>query len=169
MTTLSAASLNGLLTVHPIAFPQPCAADQVPRGRILVFEDQTVIALDLQRILREAGFRVAGPAGRLEEVQRLMHGRLDGAVIDLDSPPQTAAAVTDLLAEAGIPVVLLATSRESVPENLARRKLIEKPYAPSQLLEALIAAIDEPAAAADEGILYPVTPPAPFPRVLPQL
>ena len=62
--TGSAASTNTQWKpVHSLtqAAPPPHLAAEPPRGRILVVEDQAVVALDLQRTLRAAGYRVVGP------------------------------------------------------------------------------------------------------------
>ncbi len=185
MTSGSAASLNGLLTrqsplvgaaesisIPPTVVWRPALAAEPPRGRILVFEDETVIALDLQRILREAGFRVVGPATSLEEARALLaRGRIDCAILDLDAVQDRAPAVADMLAEAGVPLVLIATSRENVPGRLAERPVVEKPYAASQLLDAMQEAMRTAAAtAAGDAIVYPIaTAPVSFPRIFPQL
>jgi hypothetical protein len=44
------------------------AADALPRARVLVVEREALVALDLQRTLREAGFRASGPAATLGEI-----------------------------------------------------------------------------------------------------
>ena len=173
MTSLSAASLNGLLTVPgfsprpPQAPPLALAASEPPFGRLLVFEDETVIALDLQRILRDAGYRIVGPASSLAEVRALVsRGRLDGAVIDLDVQLQAGIEVADLLADAGIPFVLLATGREAVPGRHAARPFVEKPYSSGRLLEALdqVSGGRRPAAV-PSALAGKVS----FPRIFPQL
>ena len=69
--TCSAASTPNIAwkPVHtPTPPPRWLGASEPPRGRILVVEDQAVVALDLQRSLREAGYRVVGPATSLPAV-----------------------------------------------------------------------------------------------------
>ena len=39
-------------------FCPPLHAADLPEGRILVVEDETIVALDLQPLLREAGYRI---------------------------------------------------------------------------------------------------------------
>jgi len=160
MTTLSAAS--GLLTLPPR--PRfPLAASHLPRGRILVFENQTVIALDLQRILREAGYRIVGPATSLAEADVLLgRGRLDGAVIDVDAGPGWQAA--DLVADTEVPFVLIGRDSGTAPPQHVGRPFVEKPYDAEKLLEALeragaVGRFQKPSATGD----------IPFPRVWPQL
>jgi CheY-like chemotaxis protein len=169
MTTEMAAVLEA--GVNSMAPTRPLAVAELSRGRILVFEDEAVIALDLQRILRGAGFRIVGPATSLGEAEALIaRGRIDCAVLDLDAARDRAPAVADLLADAGIPFVLLSTSREEVPARHAARKLVEKPYAAGELLDAVMSAISEGIAASGDGIVYPMSAQTlSFPRLFPQL
>jgi CheY-like chemotaxis protein len=147
--------------------PLPLAAGETPRGRILLFADQTIVLLELQRVLREAGWRVVGPAATREEAQALIErGRLDCALVDVDAAPETSAQVADLLVEAGIPVVLLASSPDSVPPAQRDTPMVAKPWRAGALLDAIGAALRR----ADDAIVYPIAgAPVSFPRVFPQL
>ncbi len=70
---------------HPPAFTRSLTVDEPPRGRILIVEDQVPVALEIQKTLRDAGYRIVGPAGSQSEVTRLVRrGGLDAAVIDAD-------------------------------------------------------------------------------------
>jgi CheY-like chemotaxis protein len=144
------------------------AASEPPRGRILLVEHQAVIALDLQRLLRDAGYRAIGPATSVADVRALMaRGTIDGAVLDLDGLGDSASAIADVLAASAVPFVFLASGRDRVPVGHAGRPVIDKPYAAGELLSALDKAMaedDEP------DILYPVVSgPVSWPRVMPQL
>jgi two-component system, response regulator PdtaR len=44
----------------------------VPHGLVLVVEDEFLIALDLEALLREHGWRVLGPAATVAEALRLL-------------------------------------------------------------------------------------------------
>ncbi|MDP2376293.1 hypothetical protein [Reyranella sp.] len=149
--------------------PIPLAHDW-PTGRILVVGPQAVIALDLQRILRDAGYRVVGPVATAAEARRLIdRGPIDGAIVDLDLDPGAAPAILELLDDAGIPTVLLSgAALEALPDRHRDRPLVPKPYSGAGLLTALRQALDKPE---DEGeFLYPISPPPmPWPRVFPQL
>lgn len=146
---------------------QALAASDPPRGRILLIEAQAVIALDLQRELREAGYRAVGPATSVAEVRALLaKRRIDAAVLDLDGLGKTGAEIADALAQADVPFVFLASGSDVVPARHSERGIVDKPYSKNELLRAL-----ETAMAPDEpGIIYPVVSgPVSWPRVLPQL
>ena len=115
------------------------AVDDLPRGKILVIEDEPIVALDLQRMLREAGYRVVGPAARMADIQRLIErGSIDCAIVDCDVDRRTPLPVADLLAFAGVPFVFLATgARAAPPQRHARRPMVSKPFETSELLGAI--------------------------------
>src|ERR1044071_7722244 len=57
----------------------------LPQRRVLVVVDDAIVALDLQRLLHEAGYRVVGPATTVAEIQGLIQrGDIDCAILDLD-------------------------------------------------------------------------------------
>jgi hypothetical protein len=176
MTTASAAPLATALRPALIVQPSPegappwrpalaLAASEPPRGRVLLVEPQAIVGLDLQRALREAGWRVIGPAATPADVRGLVaRGRLDGAVVDLDDLGEAATEVAGLLDEAGIPFVFLAASRERIPATYRGRPALAKPFGTSEVLAALDRIVVK------DDIVYPVaTAPVSWPRVFPQL
>lgn len=177
MTVGSAAFLTGPApaALHPFspryAPPIPAAHDW-PTGRILVVGPQAVVALDLQRILRDAGYRVVGPVATAAEARRLVdRGPIDGAIVDLDLEPSAAPAILELLDDAGIPAVFLSgAALEALPDRHRDRPLVPKPYTGAGLLTALRQALAKAEDEGDGGFLYPISPPPmPWPRVFPQL
>jgi CheY-like chemotaxis protein len=142
------------------------SADDLPRGKILVIEDEAMVALDLQRTLRDAGYRVVGPAATLEDIQRLIdRGSIDCAVVDLDVDRRTPLPVADLLAFAEVPFVFLTTAvRGAPPQRHARRPVVTKPFKRSELLSAIERAMKRQSMPAAND-----NPGAAWPRVLPPL
>src|SRR3954454_10127358 len=69
------------------------------KRRILVVEDEALIAMDLERIVRCAGCAVLGPVGRAEEALRLApEERPDAAILDIELADGDSFAVADALA-----------------------------------------------------------------------
>lgn len=157
----------------PAAHPPQLAAD-TPRGRILVVEDQAVVALDLQRTLREAGYRVVGPATSLPAVEALLaRGRIDAAIVDADAG-RLAFVLADRLADAGVPVLFLADGTNPLPARHAGAPILEKPFSRPRLLEALDRVLAAPRLAgepfAEEEPPYAISPPPmSWPRIFPPL
>lgn len=147
------------------------AADDPPRGRILVIEDEAVVALDLQQMLRNAGFRIAGPAATLGDIQRLIdRGSIDCAILDLDVDRRMPLPVADLLAFADVPFVLLAGSgRVDLPRSHAHRPLLRKPVGRDDLLAALDRAMGRRSAASNDNRLTPGSAATAWPRIFPAL
>lgn len=145
------------------------AANDWPYGRILVAGSQAILAFDLQRFLRDAGYRIVGPAATVAEASRLVDcGQIDGAVVDLDLEPSAARPIVGLLEDAGIPTVLLSgASLEELPERHRHQPLVEKPYTRTDLLAAIRRAMAP--TEDDGGIQYRVSPSISWPRVFPQL
>ena len=164
--TPGSASLQGMLEPTTLSAPQPLTAAQVPRGRILIIEHEAVIALDLQRILRQAGWRVVGrPTSEAHARSLIQRSNIDCAIIDFDAASDLGRTAADLLAEAHIPFLVLTTSRRNLPSVYAAGWAVEKPYTAQELLCALDEALGRQTAVAN--------PPAPpvdsSPRVMPQL
>jgi CheY-like chemotaxis protein len=97
--------------------------------RVLVAEDEFVIALEIEDTLRRAGYEVVGPAATAGEAARLAAaGPLDAAVLDLGLRDGTAIPAADVLAARGVPFVFLSGyGRESLPGHLRGRTVLDKP------------------------------------------
>ncbi len=141
------------------------AASEPPRGRILLVEGRALVGLELQRALREAGWRVIGPATSAADVRKLIErGPIDSAVVDLDGVNESVADIPDVLDEAGVPFILLAANRDRIPVKHRARPAIGKPYVPSEVVATLERTIGK------RDIAYTVAPaPVSWPRVFPQL
>lgn len=137
--------------------------DRPPRGRILIVEDHIPLALEIQKHLRDAGYRIVGPAGSQSEVERLVRsGRLDAAVIDLDSHRSAPLAVADWLATEHVPFAVIADDASTLPQELALRPLVTKPVSP----DALVETVDQMVTGGPGAIVIPYTR---GPRLFPQL
>jgi CheY-like chemotaxis protein len=109
------------------------------KRRILVVEDEALIAMDLERIVRRAGCEVLGPVGRAEEALRLAaEERLDAAILDIELSDGDSFAVADALARRRVPFVFVTGSAPAaLPERFRGRPLIRKPYNAAKLAAML--------------------------------
>ena len=137
-------------SIAPQPLPQPMAQGvrfsppslatlDLPQGKVLVVVDDAIMALDLQRLLHEAGYRVIGPATGVAEIQRMINrGDIDCAILDLDVDRRAPLPIADLLAFADVPFVYLTTGvLGPVPSRHRHRPVVEKPFTRETLLAAV--------------------------------
>src|SRR2546429_142493 len=87
----------------------------VQEGRILIVEDEYIIAFDLTRSLEELGIQVVGPAAGVAEALRLVvtdGDRLNGAILDINLRGERVYQVAQALAARGVPF-MFATGYET--------------------------------------------------------
>lgn len=74
--------------------------------RILVVEDEALLALDLRFALEDRGAAVVGPCYRLSSaLSTVQAGRIDAAILDVDLMGETVFPLADLLKQANVPFV----------------------------------------------------------------
>ena len=106
------------------------------RKRILVLEDEVLLALEASDTLEELGAIIVGPVHRVEAAMALLDGvRPDAALLDVNIAGTTSASVAERLARDNIPFVL-ATGYGSRTEIAGGRTIIDKPYNRRQLQAA---------------------------------
>src|SRR4051812_45133759 len=113
------------------------------RPRILVAEDETLIRLDLERLLGDAGFDVCGVARDGLEVVELARGlRPDLVLLDVKMPRLDGVeAAGRILAERHVPIVMLTAYgygeliSRAVDAGVAG--FVVKPFEEQALLDAL--------------------------------
>ncbi|MBX3499931.1 MAG: hypothetical protein KF889_10840 [Alphaproteobacteria bacterium] len=132
--------IEGSATVQrprPPAYLQ--ALDDAPWGNILVHQPDAAEALELQRILRIAGYRVVGPAASQADVERFMErNEIDCAVIDARAGFELGA----LLDERSIPfIVVCGDAAGALFWRAAGRTLVPRPYRAGEILRAIHQAV----------------------------
>jgi two-component sensor histidine kinase len=115
---------------------EPVKAQEKPQeakpARILVVEDEPLVALQLQSDLEGDGHEVVGPAGDLAEGIALARQEdIDAAFIDVSLGEDTSAAIADQLLARQIPFVFATgyTDVRMLPEHLRSVPRLAKPYA----------------------------------------
>lgn len=114
------------------------------RPRVLVMEDEWIIAEQLEIALTEGGFEVIGPVGHIDAAIGLLEdGPIEAAVLDINLHDEPTFAFAARLAASDIPFVFVSGySRVNLPAALRTRPLLPKPIDPvvlRQCLGALIA------------------------------
>jgi two-component SAPR family response regulator len=108
--------------------------------KILVVEDEYLLALDLEDAIAELGGDVVGPFGRLEPALAAARSiKLDGAVLDLRLDGDTVYDLADELIALGVPVILATGSDPKlVPEHLRSLPWLKKPYDRAALRDLIV-------------------------------
>ena len=114
---------------------------QALRGlRVLIAEDQYVLADDLQDGLRAAGAQVVGPVGSVEEALDLAstNTALDRALLDVNLRGEMVYPVADVLLERGIRIVFVTGyDQEFLPQRYAEVTRCIKPLSVDDIVAAL--------------------------------
>lgn len=109
------------------------------RARILIVDDEPMIAIFLESVLVEAGFEIAGVTGNLEKaLSTVESGICDAAVLDANLDGVSAAPVAAALTARGLPfLVLSGYAADQQPEALRAGRCLLKPADPGQLIKLL--------------------------------
>ena len=121
-------------------------------ARILIVEDEVLVAMDIEMALDNAGCAIVGPASTVHEaVGFIGHELLDIAVLDLNLNGEKSFAIADALTAAGVPFVwVTGHSADVIPPRHRRQPLVTKPFLQSALIAALARVLRErPCSAAD--------------------
>lgn len=128
------------------AGPSTAAGDLGGR-RILVVEDEPLVAMDVEASLAAAGCEVLGPAPTVARALELVAAEsFDAAVLDANLGGVRVDAVADALAARGVPFVFATGyGREALPAGHGGAPVLNKPFPPARLVAA-VAGLFAPAA-----------------------
>lgn len=114
--------------------------------RILIVEDNALVAMPLLAHLEDCGALVIGPVPSLDAALASLddHDRIDGAVLDVELGREKVWPLAFELGERGIPFVFATGSAEDCfyPPELQSHPRFVKPYAEEAVAAALHALIE---------------------------
>jgi DNA-binding response OmpR family regulator len=107
--------------------------------RILIIEDEPMIAFDLRDLLEDAGFDVIGVAGNLATALALIKSKaFDAAILDANLAGVSSSPAAAALAQRGVPfIVLSGYSLKQQDTATINARFIQKPCQPEHLISAL--------------------------------
>jgi DNA-binding NtrC family response regulator len=114
-------------------------ADRQRTARILILEDEPMIALSLEDVLIDAGFAIAGVVGKLDKALALIEsGACDAAIVDANLAGVSASPAAIALAARSLPFIMMSGySKEQMPGEYPRAFFLSKPCRPDLLIETL--------------------------------
>jgi CheY-like chemotaxis protein len=110
--------------------------------RVLVVEDEALVAMMVEEELIHAGAEVIGPASSVEEALRLIEeaaadGGLSAAVLDIHLDGERVSPVADRLAVLGVPFIFATGYGEGCDTGGHAAPILRKLFHPAALITVL--------------------------------
>lgn len=116
--------------------PASVPAQRAEGRRILVLEDEALIAMQIEDALDALGCHVVGPASRVTEAFDLIYAaRVDAALLDINVAGERSFAVADILFAKGVPFAFVTgfDAASTIPGRFAAAPVIAKPFETAKL------------------------------------
>ena len=115
--------------------------------RILVVEDEPLVALDIVAALEGVGAEVVGSAGTAKEALSLIDDTaLDAALLDANLRGHPVDEIAAALAARNIPFLFVTGyGPGSLPKAFAKTAMLSKPFSQEQLVAAVTSLVEVPA------------------------
>jgi PAS domain S-box-containing protein len=115
--------------------------------RILIIEDEPLVAMELESTLTAAGCEVIGPATTLERAKPLVaDSTCDAALLDVNLAGQPVDELVTLLTKKNCPFAFVTGyGREALPPGLRGAVMLAKPFRADQLLATVAVLLYQPA------------------------
>ncbi|MEO8242921.1 MAG: hypothetical protein ABI832_11435 [bacterium] len=135
--------------------------------RILLAEDEYLIARALASYLSDAGAIVVGPVASVTNALRLFENSpLSGAIVDIKLGRELAYPLADRLDAAGVSIVFYSGNCSLIPDRYAPIRCIDKHRGPEEVTSGMLAQVARDFA----GLGYKdLAEPPPIETILPRL
>lgn len=113
--------------------------------KVLIVEDESLVAMLLETILEDMGCAPVGPASSVDEGVRLVHSEagLSCALLDVNVAGTTVFPVAEALKARGVPFVFSTGYGEGgLPDEWRGHPTIQKPFTEETVRDALFTAMD---------------------------
>jgi CheY-like chemotaxis protein len=113
--------------------------------RVLVVEDEGLVAMLIEDLLEDLGCTVAGSAATLAEAMELVQrGGFDFALLDVNLAGEKVAIVAEALDRRDVPFAFASGyGRTGLPVGFQNRPILQKPFHQRQLAAIIRAALPE--------------------------
>jgi CheY-like chemotaxis protein len=121
------------------------AMSELNGARVLIVEDDAIIAMMVEDMLVEFGCEIVGTAARLEAaVEKARSLSIDLAMLDVNLDGRDTFPVAEILVERGVPFVFATGYGAQVTEGrFQHAPTLQKPYETQTLRRMLVRALDE--------------------------
>ncbi|MQQ35971.1 response regulator [Pseudomonas sp. SZ57] len=113
--------------------------DQTSLPKVLLVEDETMLAMLMEMMLEDLGFATAYHASTLNEgIEYARNGEYDLAILDINIIGGDSFPIAAAIADRGIPFMFCSGyGRPGIPDAWLNRRCVAKPFSAEQLSEAL--------------------------------
>lgn len=122
-------------------------ADPLQGLRVLVVEDETLVAMLIEEYLADLGCVVALSARRVSRaLEGLKDLEVDAAVLDVNVAGESVSPVAEVLAQRNVPFIFASGyGAKGVEASWEGRPVIQKPFAERELRAGLLACLQSKA------------------------
>ena len=113
--------------------------------RVLVIEDESLVAMLLETILDDMGCAVVGPESNIDDglISATTEPSLDAALLDVNVAGREVFPVAEALKARGVPFVFSTGYGEAgLPEHWRGNPTIQKPFTEAAIRDALMKALN---------------------------
>lgn len=106
--------------------------------RILIVEDELLVALHLEDMLINLGHQVIGPCTRIRDAMESAHAGIDFAILDINLAGTPSFPVADILRQRGIPFAFASGyGAAGLVDRFRSETILRKPYDLHEVRRAL--------------------------------
>jgi CheY-like chemotaxis protein len=97
--------------------------------RLLLVEDEALVAMELEELISSLGAETVGPFGRVADaLEALGREQVNGGVLDVRLNGDTTFPIADVLLQAASPIVFVTGAVSSIPERYRQVPRLQKPF-----------------------------------------
>ena len=112
--------------------------------RVLIVEDESLVAMLLETILEDMGCVPVGPASTVDEGLQMVTGgeHIDAALLDVNVAGRQVFPIAEALKERGVPFVFSTGYGEGgLPDEWRGQSTLQKPFTEAAVRDALMNAM----------------------------
>jgi len=108
-------------------------------ARVLIVEDEMLVAMLIEDVIIDLGHEVVGPAMRLETALEVAEfEKFDFAILDINLAGKQSFPVADRLSERGIPFIFASGyGAAGLSDRYRNVRIVQKPFAANQIASLL--------------------------------